>query len=49
VEVRNIDIPGAWKQIDFTGLRGTIFVIGAPDVGKSTFAYFKDYHKPLSR
>jgi polynucleotide 5'-hydroxyl-kinase GRC3/NOL9 len=31
------DIPAAWKQIDLTQLKGTLLVLGAPDVGKSTF------------
>jgi polynucleotide 5'-hydroxyl-kinase GRC3/NOL9 len=40
VEIRNLDIPIAWKQVDLSGLSGTILVIGAPDAGKSTFAYY---------
>lgn len=34
------DVPAAWEQIPVSGLRGTIMVIGAPDVGKSTFARY---------
>ena len=30
----------AWEQIDLSGLRGTLIVTGAPDVGKSTFAQY---------
>ncbi len=33
-----MEIPTEWKAIDFKGVRGPILVIGAPDVGKSTFA-----------
>lgn len=40
MQIRNLDIPRAWEQVDFSGLRGTILVIGAPDAGKSTFAYY---------
>lgn len=35
-----MEIPDAWEQIDLTGLRGVLIVIGAPDVGKSTFAQY---------
>jgi polynucleotide 5'-hydroxyl-kinase GRC3/NOL9 len=35
-----LDVPSAWEQIPVSGLRGTIMVIGAPDVGKSTFAHY---------
>jgi polynucleotide 5'-hydroxyl-kinase GRC3/NOL9 len=35
-----MEIPGAWEQIDLAGLRGVLIVIGAPDVGKSTFAQY---------
>ena len=35
-----MEIPGAWEQIDLAGLRGVLIVIGAPDVGKSTFARY---------
>lgn len=35
-----MEIPGAWEQIDLAGLRGVLTVIGAPDVGKSTFARY---------
>jgi polynucleotide 5'-hydroxyl-kinase GRC3/NOL9 len=40
VEIRNLDVPRAWEKVDFQVLRGTILVIGAPDAGKSTFAYY---------
>jgi polynucleotide 5'-hydroxyl-kinase GRC3/NOL9 len=35
-----IDIPTAWRQLDLAALSGTLMVIGAPDVGKSTFARY---------
>ena len=35
-----MEIPGAWEQIDLAGLRGVLIVIGAPDVGKSTFGQY---------
>lgn len=35
-----IDIPPAWRQLDLDGLRGPLLVVGAPDVGKSTFARY---------
>jgi polynucleotide 5'-hydroxyl-kinase GRC3/NOL9 len=34
------EVPPAWKKIDFSELRGTISVIGAPDTGKSTFIQY---------
>ena len=34
------DIPAAWNQIDLTRLKGTLLVVGAPDVGKSTFSHY---------
>lgn len=36
----NLDIPGAWHKLDLSGLAGTLMVIGAPDVGKTTFARY---------
>jgi len=33
-----MEIPADWKAIDLEGVQGPILVIGAPDVGKSTFA-----------
>lgn len=36
----SLDVPPAWEQIDFSGLSGTLMVVGAPDVGKSTFARY---------
>lgn len=38
VNLSKIDIPAAWKQIDLTRVKGTLLVVGAPDVGKSTFS-----------
>jgi len=35
-----IDIPPEWEQVDAVHLRGTLLIIGAPDVGKSTFARY---------
>jgi polynucleotide 5'-hydroxyl-kinase GRC3/NOL9 len=35
-----VDIPPAWKQLVLTDLQGVLLVIGAPDVGKSTFARY---------
>jgi polynucleotide 5'-hydroxyl-kinase GRC3/NOL9 len=35
-----IDIPPAWAQLDLSGWRGVIMVIGGPDVGKSTLARY---------
>jgi polynucleotide 5'-hydroxyl-kinase GRC3/NOL9 len=40
----NLDIPQAWREIDFSELRGTILVIGAPDAGKSTFINYLYSH-----
>jgi polynucleotide 5'-hydroxyl-kinase GRC3/NOL9 len=34
------DIPRPWAQLNLTRLYGTVLVIGAPDVGKSTFAHY---------
>lgn len=39
-EESRLDIPPSWEQIDYPGLRGTLLVVGAPDVGKTTFAQF---------
>jgi polynucleotide 5'-hydroxyl-kinase GRC3/NOL9 len=39
-----LDIPSAWEHIELAGLRGTLMVIGAPDVGKSTFAQYLYRH-----
>jgi len=36
----DLDIPFSWENIDLTGLRGTLIVVGAPDTGKSTFARY---------
>lgn len=38
VNLSKTDIPAAWKQIDLTRVKGTLLVVGAPDVGKSTFS-----------
>jgi len=35
-----IDIPRAWDQLRVERLCGTLLVIGAPDVGKTTFAQY---------
>lgn len=35
-----IDVPGAWEEIDLSDLRGVILVVGAPDAGKSTFVHY---------
>ena len=35
-----MDVPSAWEKIPVSALHGTIMVIGAPDVGKSTFARY---------
>ncbi len=37
---KSTDIPPAWEKIDLQQLSGIIMVVGAPDVGKSTFARF---------
>jgi polynucleotide 5'-hydroxyl-kinase GRC3/NOL9 len=35
-----MDITQSWEQLSTNGLRGVLMVIGAPDVGKSTFARY---------
>lgn len=35
-----IDIPPAWAQLDLSGWRGVVMVIGAPDTGKTTLAQY---------
>lgn len=40
VKLFKIDIPHEWKQIDLTRLEGTVLVVGAPDVGKSTLSRY---------
>jgi polynucleotide 5'-hydroxyl-kinase GRC3/NOL9 len=35
-----IDVPPEWEQVDVARLRGTLLIIGASDVGKSTFARY---------
>jgi polynucleotide 5'-hydroxyl-kinase GRC3/NOL9 len=35
-----IEIPWAWEQLTLERLSGTVMVIGAPDVGKTTFAQY---------
>jgi polynucleotide 5'-hydroxyl-kinase GRC3/NOL9 len=35
-----INIPQSWEKIDLEGVRGTLMLIGAPDVGKTTFAHY---------
>jgi polynucleotide 5'-kinase involved in rRNA processing len=37
---KKIDIPRQWEQLILTRLHGVLLVIGAPDVGKSTFAQY---------
>jgi polynucleotide 5'-hydroxyl-kinase GRC3/NOL9 len=37
---KQLDIPPAWEHIELAGLHGTLMVIGALDVGKSTFAQY---------
>lgn len=34
------DIPHAWEDLDLSRLRGILMIVGAPDVGKSTFARY---------
>ena len=36
----DMDIPPEWEQINTSRLNGALLIIGAPDVGKSTFARF---------
>lgn len=36
----HLDIPPAWENLHLDALYGVLMVIGAPDVGKSTFARF---------
>ncbi len=33
-------VPDAWKQLDLSSMGGVLMVLGAPDVGKSTFARY---------
>lgn len=33
-------IPLEWEKLDFTGLSGTLMIVGPPDVGKSTFSRY---------
>ncbi|MBI5968425.1 MAG: hypothetical protein HY882_11295 [Deltaproteobacteria bacterium] len=35
-----LNIPPAWERLDFSRLGGILMVLGAPDVGKSTFAQY---------
>jgi len=35
-----IEIPPAWERITLSALGGTLLVVGAPDMGKSTFARY---------
>ena len=35
---KTVDIPTAWEKIDVSSLKGTLMVLGEPDVGKSTFS-----------
>lgn len=34
------NVQADWKQIDLSRLKGTLLVVGAPDVGKSTFSRY---------
>jgi polynucleotide 5'-hydroxyl-kinase GRC3/NOL9 len=40
VDVDRVDVPRAWAQLAVARLRGTLLVVGAPNVGKSTFARY---------
>ena len=40
VKLAKTDIPHAWEQLDFSQFKGTLLVVGAPDVGKSTFSRY---------
>jgi polynucleotide 5'-hydroxyl-kinase GRC3/NOL9 len=40
-------IPDAWKRLDMSSMSGVLMVLGAPDVGKSTFARYL-YHRLIS-
>jgi polynucleotide 5'-hydroxyl-kinase GRC3/NOL9 len=42
--VDSLDIPASWRQIEPQALHGNLLVIGAPDVGKSTFSRYL-HHK----
>jgi polynucleotide 5'-hydroxyl-kinase GRC3/NOL9 len=44
--VTPLDVPASWRQIEPEALHGNLLVIGAPDVGKSTFARYL-YHRLL--
>ena len=35
-----IDLPAAWRKVDVGDRRGVVLVVGATDVGKSTFATY---------
>jgi polynucleotide 5'-hydroxyl-kinase GRC3/NOL9 len=45
--VTSLDIPTSWREIEPEALHGNLMVVGAPDVGKSTFARFL-YHRLIS-
>ncbi|NIR49354.1 hypothetical protein GWO43_12715 [candidate division KSB1 bacterium] len=38
--VNAVDIPAEWEKLDASELSGTLMVVGAPDVGKTTFARY---------
>jgi len=40
VQADPVDVPRAWAQLAVERLRGTLLVVGAPDVGKSTFSRY---------
>jgi polynucleotide 5'-hydroxyl-kinase GRC3/NOL9 len=35
-----VEVPHAWTRLSVKQLRGTLIVVGAPDVGKSTFGRY---------
>ena len=35
-----IEIPEAWEKLSLEGVNGVHMVVGAPDVGKTTFARY---------
>jgi polynucleotide 5'-hydroxyl-kinase GRC3/NOL9 len=38
MSAESVVVPDAWLDLDFAALHGVLFVVGAPDTGKSTFA-----------
>jgi polynucleotide 5'-hydroxyl-kinase GRC3/NOL9 len=39
-ERRSVVVPEAWSALDFSSLVGVLLVLGAPNTGKTTFAYW---------